>query len=1043
MTNSLQKFAIQHEIVPGLAFGIDVGIASCGWAAVDTRNEKILAMGSRCFDPSEDPQTKTLTNANRREKRGARRVMARRSSRMSQVRKAIRNSGMSLDPSPEYFQSLGENAPDAWEARAQGLKRILTADEAAAALIHIAKHRGFKSNSKSEAKDTEGRKVLSAIDEAKKKRGERTYGQWLHEDHQNQKRNKDGEYNFMPLRDSLLEEARRIIRTQRRLGADWTTEEFEKDYIGTAFHQRPLQSSEKLLGRCPFEQWEKRPAKHGYSFVRFRLIQSLVHRGKIITDEGERDLNPLELQKALKNFGKNKGLTYKRLRGLINPTPDYKFAAAPNDEDEKRDVTGSSAGASPGSYALRKCLGDPIWNRLTKESRKLDRIAEIITFNESPDRIRNGLSGFIREPETVDKIMCAVERGDFARFKGVGNISAKAACKLIPELMRGKVYSEACETVSYDHAAVQQIQLDNIKNPVVKRAAMQAIKQVEVMIRKFGRPERINIELLREVGKSAEERGKITRGINRRTAERSKNETEFLECVGRKSCSRTQIEMYELLKEQAYRCPYCDDYLNPSFIVAQNTAVQIDHIYPRSRSHDNSFVNKVLACIKCNQQKRQRTPWEWQGKSDRDWWAGFEARVSKMTCKREKKRHLLSKVFADREQEFIERNKVDSSYVARTLMNELMWLYPESYQGGKIISGAKRRLFARPGQITAMMRRAWLGPYKKKREDDRHHAMDALIVALVDDEFLLQRLTKAYQHLEERGMHKFTPNVNPPWDGFDRDAIDAYDSDWLVCRTESRRVRGAIHEETIRRMRRDENGKEIYYERKAVDALTKSDINRIPDPVTQSIVREWFDKGKPKDAPPKSAAGDVIRKLRLPTKIKTARQINPHTMGGKNPERQGGYVENSSMVRVDVFRVNKTKYDINTRRVTPGYYLVPVYGADIVGKDSETPLKAIVGAKGEDVWPVMEPDDFVMSLYKDSYIEFQRSNGKNVAGYYRSTGRATASISVSPHDRRELKDMIQSIGVKGLEVIEKFHIDRLGNKHKIVAETWPGKLQAK
>ena len=136
-----------------------------------------------------------------------------------------------------------------------------------------------------------------------------------------------------------------------------------------------------------------------------------------------------------------------------------------------------------------------------------------------------------------------------------------------------------------------------------------------------------------------------------------------------------------------------------------------------------------------------------------------------MTCKREKKRHLLSKVFADREQEFIERNKVDSSYVARTLMNELMWLYPESYQGGKIISGAKRRLFARPGQITAMMRRAWLGPYKKKREDDRHHAMDALIVALVDDEFLLQRLTKAYQHLEERGMHKFTPNVNPPWDG--------------------------------------------------------------------------------------------------------------------------------------------------------------------------------------------------------------------------------------------------------------------------------------
>ena len=55
---ALSERPINEDIV----FGIDVGIASCGWAVVDTKNESILAMGSRCFEPPEDPQKKTLYN---------------------------------------------------------------------------------------------------------------------------------------------------------------------------------------------------------------------------------------------------------------------------------------------------------------------------------------------------------------------------------------------------------------------------------------------------------------------------------------------------------------------------------------------------------------------------------------------------------------------------------------------------------------------------------------------------------------------------------------------------------------------------------------------------------------------------------------------------------------------------------------------------------------------------------------------------------------------------------------------------------------------
>ncbi|MYA59861.1 MAG: type II CRISPR RNA-guided endonuclease Cas9 [Chloroflexi bacterium] len=497
--------------------------------------------------------------------------------------------------------------------------------------------------------------------------------------------------------------------------------------------------------------------------------------------------------------------------------------------------------------------------------------------------------------------------------------------------------------------------------------------------------------------------------------------------------------MFELLKEQNHRCPYCDLKLSPMDII--NSNVQIDHIYPRSRSHEDGFVNKVLTCISCNQGKRNRTPWEWNGERENQWWAEFEARVKGINCKPEKKRRLLSQSFKDRELDFIERNKVDNSYTSRALHSELMKLYPKSYSGGTIIKGERRRVYPRPGQFTAMLRRAWLsGKYKKDRDDDRHHAMDALIVAMLS-EALLKHLTDVYQSLELLGkQHKTTPTVDPPWESFAQDAIDAYNAEWLVCRTENRRARGALHEEIIRTSRVDENGQMTFFERKSIDNITKSDIARIPDDVIKERVAKWLENGKPDDDRPRSANNDPIRKLKLPTKIKTATQINRRDMGGKNLRKQGGYAENSSMVRVDLFKVNETCYDPAGRRITPGYYLVPIYLWQIKDNGSSTPLKAIVGGKPEDEWPQMDPSDFVMSLFKDSHLELQRNNGQFVAGYYRKTGRATASISVSPVHRRNLNDMINSIGIKNLSGIRKFQVDRLGIKNEIPPgkETWPG-----
>jgi 5-methylcytosine-specific restriction endonuclease McrA len=52
-----------------------------------------------------------------------------------------------------------------------------------------------------------------------------------------------------------------------------------------------------------------------------------------------------------------------------------------------------------------------------------------------------------------------------------------------------------------------------------------------------------------------------------------------------------------------FRCQYCGEKKTP-------TALTLDHIHPRSRGGDNSPLNIVTACVKCNNRKGDRTPEE-------------------------------------------------------------------------------------------------------------------------------------------------------------------------------------------------------------------------------------------------------------------------------------------------------------------------------------------------------------------------------------------------------------------------------------------------
>ena len=67
--------------------------------------------------------------------------------------------------------------------------------------------------------------------------------------------------------------------------------------------------------------------------------------------------------------------------------------------------------------------------------------------------------------------------------------------------------------------------------------------------------------------------------------------------------NRMRLSRRNLMLRDNYQCQYCGDEPGPS-------ALNLDHVMPRSRGGDASWTNLVVACRPCNQTKANRTPKE-------------------------------------------------------------------------------------------------------------------------------------------------------------------------------------------------------------------------------------------------------------------------------------------------------------------------------------------------------------------------------------------------------------------------------------------------
>ena len=528
---------------------------------------------------------------------------------------------------------------------------------------------------------------------------------------------------------------------------------------------------------------------------------------------------------------------------------------------------------------------------------------------------------------------------------------------------------------------------------------------------------------------------KFTDGLERRTAEKEKRREEAAEHLGR-AVSDDELLRYELAKEQNFKCIYSGDPIEPKGVAANDTRYQVDHILPWSRFGDDSYVNKTLCTTTANQNKRGRTPFEWfDAEKTEPEWMEYVARVEALKEVRgRKKRNYTLKDAASVEEKFRARNLTDTQWATRLLADELTRMFPAPE--------GERRVYTRPGAITSKLRRAWgLEALKKvdgeRVPDDRHHAIDALVLAATTDSLLI-KMTKEVQQREKEGRQDDIFHVQQPWPGFRIDVTRAVYGEngaggVFVSRAERRRARGKAHDATIKQIR-GADGEEIVFERKAVEKLTERDLEKIPVPAPYGKIadpkglrddmvealRQWIAAGKPKDNLPRSPKGDLIRKVRVETKDKVAVELN------------GGTVDRGNMARVDVFRKK-------SRKGKWEFHVVPIYPHQIATME-KPPDRVVKGGGEESEWATLDTNsEFLWSLYAMSFLEIVKSDGEAIEGYFRSLDRNTGAITVSPQVTGE--KIRKGIGVKTLSDFKKFTVDRLGRKFEVLREvrTWRGK----
>ena len=294
-----------------------------------------------------------------------------------------------------------------------------------------------------------------------------------------------------------------------------------------------------------------------------------------------------------------------------------------------------------------------------------------------------------------------------------------------------------------------------VKNTVVFKAVNETRKILNELIRKYGSPEYINIEVANDLGRSFKERAKIIKRINDNKKEKDKIANKLIELGLRKEgeVKPFDIERYRLWEEQEGKDLYTGDVIPIEKILSG--IYDVDHIVPFSLILDDTLQNKALVNLGVNrQQKGQQVPLGYLSSADKeDYLKRINTLFKKKKISIKKYKYLtLSNLYGNRDllSEWKSRNINDTRYITRFLVNYLSANLLFNIDKAKNVFGVK-------GIITSRMRRLWFnkktwGDEQKNRDNNLHHAADAIVIAnltpayleIASDKIKLDQIYKDY-----------------------------------------------------------------------------------------------------------------------------------------------------------------------------------------------------------------------------------------------------------------------------------------------------------
>lgn len=1018
--------------------GFDIGVGSVGFAVLswtDEEDARIETLGARLFASGETADRKASLSQERRGYRSVRRLIRRRKHRKDRVKFFLQKIGLISKEKLQAWQEVNGNQ-NVLRTRLQGLTEKLTPEEIADTVIHICNHRGYREFYEDENDDKDAGLIKTGLSDFEKcyhAGGYKSVADMLLHDEKFQTEteftdyhnHKNGERYILIKREYVRDELLAILRRQQQFYPQLNDSNIEFLCDEIIFAQRDFETGpgnpndEKrkfmgfldTLGKCMFYKTEDRAFRSTVLADIYSLVNCLSQMSFVDTATGEIVLPEAAAEEIINTALINGGMTESDLKKLLKKygiemrKPGKLEVKLP---DTVKTLKALKNILEQCGYSYEELIAENQFD-LARPSR-LQLLCEDLSKNITPQRRKKVLAkaGWNKE------LQQAMLR---KKFGGTASVCKKYMLEAINAFRHGETYGNFQARRLQERAAEQQPQEKHLlllpltmkqdeevtKNIVVFKAINETRKVLNAIIRRYGSPEYINIEVADDLGRSVSERMKLTKMMRDNEKARQKIAEKIIELGLRKEgeVKEGDIARYKLWQEQGGIDLYSGDPIAENAVLS--SIYDIDHIVPFSLILDDTLQNKALVNMGANRQgKHQQVPLQYlQGEQKTKFLQNVNLLFKKGKISAKKYKYLLLPNLYNAEvlAEWKSRNINDTRYITRYIVNYLTANLKFANED------KKKHVYAVKGVITSRMRKKWLnkkswGSVEKDRSNNLHHAADALVIA---------NLTLAYVEIVSDNM-----KLNKIYREHHKQISFEY-NDYL--------------EKAVKKMQKYYGFNEAYA-RKLLEAKGRipSIIKNLEREADIRLTDESMEFYQDKDASsfaekaadfyrddPQFAAG-----LRMPLVSYKQNKKFQGKITDDNPVKKAAR-KNTSLVKLDTLG--------NENILTASkYYCVELYEtAD--GKNNLRGIRyADLKKQGKKLYLTAEnPADYKrhkMYLFANDYIEVINQKGEcKFKGFYKSV-YAVNENRVYCNEGNTSKSINKTIAAK--DIVKKYNIDILG-----------------